>query len=71
MIFIFRRLTANKPIFRQIESLVDKILEAKKVRAYRNTPQPDTSEWEREIDRLVYRLYDLTDDEKKIIENQK
>jgi len=31
----------------------------------------DTSELEREIDRLVYGLYDLTDEEIKIIEWQK
>jgi hypothetical protein len=28
----------------------------------------DTSEWEREIDQLVYRLYGLTDEEIKIVE---
>jgi hypothetical protein len=42
---------------------VDKILAAKK-----QNPQTDTSEWENEIDELVYRLYDLTEDEIKIIE---
>ena len=41
---------------------MDKILAAKK-----KNPQADTSQWEREIDRLVYQLYDLTPDEIKII----
>jgi hypothetical protein len=53
----------NEPIVKQIEGLVDKILAAKK-----QNPQADTGEWENEIDRLVYRLYDLTEEEVKIIE---
>jgi hypothetical protein len=46
--------------------LVDKILEAKK-----ENPQADTIELEREIDNLVYRLYDLTEDEIKLVEGAK
>jgi hypothetical protein len=42
---------------------VDKILVAKK-----QNPQADTSEWEREIDNLVYLLYELNDEEIRIIE---
>jgi len=42
---------------------VNKILAAKK----QNT-QADTGEWEKEIDRLVYKLYNLTEEEIKIIE---
>jgi hypothetical protein len=57
---------ATEPIVKQIELLVDKILAAKK-----GNPQADTGEWEREIDRLVYRLYDLTEEEIRIIEKQK
>jgi len=45
---------------------MDKILAAKK-----QNPQADTSEWEREIDRLVYQLYQLTEEEIKIIEINK
>jgi len=56
---------SNQPIVSQIESLVDKILAAKK-----DNPQADTSTWEREIDRLVYELYDLTEEEIRIIENK-
>ncbi|GIW63610.1 MAG: type II restriction endonuclease [Patescibacteria group bacterium] len=52
----------NEPVVRQIEVLVDKILAAK-----RQNKNADTSPWEREIDRLVYKLYDLTEDEIKII----
>jgi len=48
---------------KQIETLVDKIITAKK-----QNPQSDTTELEREIDHLVYQLYDLTPDEIKIIE---
>jgi len=42
---------------------MDKILAAKK-----QNPQTDTSELENEIDRLVYQLYDLTEEEIEIIE---
>ena len=53
----------NQPIVSQIESLVHKILAAKK-----GNPQTDTSEWEREIDLLVYKLYDLTEEEIRVVE---
>jgi len=55
--------SSNKPIVRQIEELVDKILAAKK-----QNPQADTNHWEREIDQLVYELYGLTEEEIKIVE---
>ncbi|MGQ9846779.1 MAG: restriction endonuclease, partial [Bacteroidales bacterium] len=55
--------STNQPIVAQIEALVDKILTAKK-----QNPQADTSHWEREIDRLVYKLYDLTEEEIRIVE---
>lgn len=54
----------NQLIVSQIESLVDKILAVKK-----ENPQADTSQWEREIDGLVYQLYDLTEEEINIVEN--
>jgi hypothetical protein len=46
-----------------IVKLVERILAAK-----RADPDADTSAWEREIDERVYRLYDLTPDEIKIVE---
>ncbi|MBQ3754322.1 MAG: Eco57I restriction-modification methylase domain-containing protein [Prevotella sp.] len=46
-----------------IIKLVDKILSAK-----RSNPSADTSALESEIDRLVYQLYGLTDEEIKIVE---
>ena len=46
-------------------SLVDRILAAK-----RANPHADTSKWEWEIDRLVYQLYGLTEEEIKIIEGK-
>jgi len=52
-----------QPIVSQIESLVDKIIAAKK-----DNPQADTTPWEKEIDQLVYKLYDLTEEEIAIIE---
>ena len=55
--------SSNKPIVRQIEELVDKILAVKK-----QNPQTDTNHWEREIDQLVYELYGLTEEEIKIVE---
>lgn len=48
---------------KQIESLVDRILAAKKA-----NPLADTTAEEREIDRLVYDLYGLTEDEIAIVE---
>ena len=54
---------SNEPIVRQIEALVDQILMAKK-----QNPQADTSDWEKEIDRLVDMLNQLTPEEITIIE---
>ncbi|MBI4640176.1 MAG: Eco57I restriction-modification methylase domain-containing protein, partial [Candidatus Tectomicrobia bacterium] len=48
---------------REIESCIKKILKAKKL-----DPAADTVAWEREIDRLVYELYSLTEDEISIVE---
>ncbi|HOJ64113.1 MAG TPA: hypothetical protein PLE45_06800 [Spirochaetota bacterium] len=56
----------NQSIINQLEALVDKIFTAKK-----DNPQADTSKIEKEIDNLVYRLYDLTDREIGIIEGEK
>ena len=55
----------NQPIVKQMESLVDQILSAKN-----QNPEADTSQLEHEIDRLVYRLYNLTEEEIQIIENK-
>jgi hypothetical protein len=55
--------TSNEGIVRQIEGLVEKILSAKQ-----QNPQADTRACEREIDRLVYQLYELTEQEIKIID---
>lgn len=71
----------NEPIVKQIEMLVDKILAAKKSnesvpafgeRQLSKVAQAtiDTSKWEKEIDLLVYKLYDLTNEEIKIIEGK-
>ena len=53
--------TQQQPII----SLVDSILAAKK-----KDPSADTSKQEAEIDRLVYKLYDLTDEEIAIVEGR-
>ncbi len=53
--------TQQKPII----ALVDKILAAKKA-----NPQADTSKEEAEIDRLVYALYGLSEDEIKVVEGR-
>ena len=47
-------------------TLVDQILSAKK-----QNPDADTSHLEHQIDQLVYKLYDLTEEEIKIIEGDK
>ena len=57
---------ATDPIVKQIESVVEKILSAKK-----GNPQADTGAWEKEIDGLVYKLYELTEEEIRIIEGGK
>jgi len=49
----------------QITKLVDRILVAK-----RSNPAADTSELERQIDRLVYDLYGLTEEEIAIVEGR-
>ncbi len=56
---------SNQPLASRIEELVDKILAAKK-----QDPNTDTSPLEQEIDELVYKLYGLTKEEIKIVENQ-
>ncbi len=55
---------SNKPTADKIIVLVDKILEAKE-----KDPKANTQRLEKEIDALVYQLYNLTDEEIKIIEN--
>ncbi|MFB1326886.1 class I SAM-dependent DNA methyltransferase [Helicobacter pylori] len=54
----------NQELARKIIVLVDKILQAKE-----KDPKANTQRSEKEIDALVYRLYNLTDEEIKIIEN--
>ncbi|WP_120901528.1 DUF7149 domain-containing protein [Helicobacter pylori] len=55
---------SNKPTADKIIALVDKILQIKE-----NDPKANTQELEKEIDALVYQLYNLTDEEIKIIED--
>ena len=54
---------ANQHIAAEIEALVEKVITAKQVDS-----DSDTSEQENEIDKLIYALYDLTDDEIAIVE---
>jgi adenine-specific DNA-methyltransferase len=53
----------NQHLTNQIIYLVDQILSAKE-----RNPEADTSELEKEIGELVYKLYNLTEEEIKIIE---
>ena len=55
----------------EIELLVDKILTITKDDDYLTNPEKQTKvkELEKQIDQMVYKLYDLTDDEIKIVEN--
>ncbi|GAA8092492.1 class I SAM-dependent DNA methyltransferase [Helicobacter pylori] len=55
---------SNKPTADKIIALVDKILALKE-----KDPKANTLDLEKEIDALVYQLYNLTDEEIKIIEN--
>ncbi len=54
---------ANQHLVTQIETRVDQILDAKDT-----NPDANVSELEKEIDQIVYLLYDLTDEEIKIVE---
>lgn len=51
---------------KQLDSLVDQILSAKQ-----KDPDADTSALERQIDQMVYKLYDLTPEEIAIVEGEK
>ncbi len=53
----------NKGIVERIEDIVDKILSAKK-----QNSRADTGEYEKQIDRMVYELYGLTEEEIAIVE---
>jgi type II restriction/modification system DNA methylase subunit YeeA len=55
----------NQPIANQIVQLVDQILKVKN-----QNPEADTRELEREIDLLVYKLYNLIEEEIRIIEGE-
>ncbi|GAA7388569.1 class I SAM-dependent DNA methyltransferase [Helicobacter pylori] len=55
---------SNQPTADKIIALVDKILQIKE-----KDPKANTQKLEKEIDALVYRLYNLTDEEIKIIED--
>ncbi len=55
---------SNQPTADKIIVLVDKILQAKE-----KDPKANTQRLEKEIDALVYQLYNLTDEEIKIIED--
>ncbi|GAA7320273.1 class I SAM-dependent DNA methyltransferase [Helicobacter pylori] len=55
---------SNQPTADKIIALVDKILALKE-----KDPKANTQKLEKEIDALVYQLYNLTDEEIKIIEN--
>ncbi|MBF8275350.1 MAG: Class SAM-dependent methyltransferase [Candidatus Brocadiaceae bacterium] len=50
---------------KQLDSLVDQILTAKQ-----NVPDANTSALEKQIDQMVYKLYDLTPDEIEIVEGK-
>ena len=49
----------------QMSIIVDRIITAKK-----NNPEVDTGALEREIDKLVYKLYNLTEEEIAIVEGR-
>ncbi len=57
--------TATKEQQKEIITLVDKILAAKKADS-----SADTTEWEKQIDQKVYELYGLTEDEIAIVEGK-
>ena len=56
---------AHQHLVTEIENTVDAILAAKAV-----APNADTTNLENEIDKLVYELYNLTEDEIAIMEGK-
>ena len=64
---------ANKEISNRIANIIDKILLISNSDDYSNNTekQQAVKEYEKQIDIMVYKLYDLTDDEIKIIEETK
>ncbi|MGN8414219.1 DUF7149 domain-containing protein [Helicobacter pylori] len=61
---MFELTKSNQPTADKIIALVDKILQIKE-----KDPKANTQRLEKEIDALVYQLYNLTDEEIKTIEN--
>jgi len=64
--------TQNQPIANQIVSLVDQILSITQTEDYEHNKakQDKVIELEKEIDKLVYKLYELTEEEIEIIETK-
>ena len=62
----------NQPLIQKIEDLVFQILSLTQSEDYLENPQKQAKvkEYERQIDQLVYKLYDLTDEEIKIVEEE-
>jgi adenine-specific DNA-methyltransferase len=61
----------NRSLVRRIELLVSRILARKRLLARkRRNPHASARDLEGAIDELVYRLYDLTDDEIRLIEGK-
>ncbi len=56
----------NQCLVSEIEPIVDVIIKTKK-----ENIDADTAEQEKQIDQLVYKLYDLTEEEIKLIENER
>ena len=54
--------SSNQSIVTKIETLVQNILDQKE-----KDKEEDTTSLENEIDNLVYKLYDLTEDEIKVV----
>ncbi len=61
---MFELTKSNQPTADKITALVDKILQSKE-----KDPKANTQKLEKEIDALVYQLYNLTDEEIKTIED--
>jgi len=61
----------NQPLIQKIEDLVSQILSLTQSEDYLENPQKQAKvkEYQRQIDQLVYKLYKLTDEEIKIVED--
>jgi hypothetical protein len=66
---VFRR-TTDSQTFHEAPILHPSVTCCRRSRRQGADPEADTSEWEAEIDRLVFQLYGLTEEEIAVVEGR-